>query len=135
MLMSATPLTYGQSINDHYEVVFTRYIQRKNELPPAGWKKVTLHLPQKAIRVDPREEDRLMEELLRLIREKCSTADPKKTNPQGLRIDKLDGSEVVNKYLQGATLMLYPGKSLPQSAWINVAPVAGPTPGGGFLRT
>jgi hypothetical protein len=123
--MSAAPSLYGQSINDHYEVIVARYIQRKNELPPAGWKKVMLRLPSTALRVeDPKEQDRFIEELIRLIRERCSSTDPKKTHSQGLIVD-LNGSEVVNKYLRGLKAMLYPGEPV-SSVWIEVALVTGP---------
>ena len=44
-----------------------------------------------------------MEELTSLIRERCAATDLKRVNHQGLWIDKFDGFEVVNKYLQGAT--------------------------------
>jgi hypothetical protein len=59
--MSVAPLTYGQSINDHYEVIISRYIEQKSELHPTGWKKVTLRLPSTALRAeDPKEQDRFM---------------------------------------------------------------------------
>jgi hypothetical protein len=133
--MSMSTLTYGQSINDHYEVIFAQYIQRKNELPPAGWKRAVLHLPPNAARVDPKEQERFMEEFISLIREQCSMTVPSETNQRGLWIDKFDASEVVNKYLRGATLKLYAGKSAPQPVWIDIAPVAGASPGSGFFRT
>jgi hypothetical protein len=104
-------------------------------MPPTGWQRAVLHLPPDAARVEPREQDRFMEELLRLIREQCSTTNPKGTSPQGLWIEKFDGSEVVNKYLRGGKLKLYPGESVPQPVWIDVAVIAGPWPGSGFFRT
>jgi hypothetical protein len=129
MFMSAAPSPYGQSINDHYDVMIAQHIQQKNEFAPVGWKKAMLHLPQDAIRLEnPTEREKLMKALFGLIREKCSATDPKKATAQGLLID-LDGSEVVNKYLRGATLMLYPAPPAPQM-WIEVAPVAGP----GFFK-
>jgi hypothetical protein len=125
--MSTAPSLYGQSINNHYDVIVARYTQRKNELPPTGWKKVVLHLPSTAVPIeDTKEQDRFMEELSRLIRERCSTTDPKKTHSQGLIVD-LDGSEIVNKYSRGLKAMLYPGEPV-SSVWIEVAPVAGPRP-------
>ena len=126
---------YDQPIKDHYGVIFTQYLRRKNELPPAGWQRAVLYLPPNAERVDPSEQDRFMEELLRLVRERCSTTDPKDTSPQGLWIEKFDGSEVVNKYLRGGKLKLYPGESVPHPVWIDVALIAGPWPGSGFFTT
>jgi hypothetical protein len=52
-----------------------------------------------------------------------------------LWIEKFDGSEVVNKYLRGGKLKLYPGESVPQPVWIDVALIAGPWPGSGFFTT
>jgi hypothetical protein len=123
--MSAAPFTYGQSINDHYDVIVSRFIQQKNELPAIRWKKVMLHLPSNALRIeDPKEQDTFMKELLRLVRRQCSATDPKSTHTQGLIVG-LNGSDVVDKYLPGLKAMLYPGKPL-SAVWIEVAPVAGP---------
>jgi hypothetical protein len=133
--MRAAPMPYDQPIKAHYEEILARYLQRKNEMPPIGWQRAVLHLPPDAARVEPREQDRFMEELLRLIREQCSTTNPKETSPQGLWIEKFDGSEVVNKYLRGGKLKLYPGESVPQPVWIDVALIAGPWPGSGFFTT
>jgi hypothetical protein len=127
-MSAATPLSYDQPINAHYEVMFANYIQRKNERPPAGWKRGVLHLPANAQRVEPNEQNRFMEDFLALIREKCSTTDPADTTPQGLWIDNFDGSDVVKRYLEGATV------PLPESVWLDVAPVAGPWAGSGPFR-
>ena len=134
-MSAATPLPYDQPINAHYEVLLANYIQRNKERPPAEWKRAVLHLPADAPRVEPNEQNGFMEGLLRLIREECSMTDPKDTSPQGLWIDKFDGSDVVNKYLRGATVKIYPGESVPHSVWIDVAAVAGSWPGSGFFRT
>jgi hypothetical protein len=123
--MNAAPLTYGQSINNHYEVIVSEYIQQKHELAPTGWKKVMLRLPSNAVRIeDPKEQSRFMEELLRLVRTQCSTTDAKSTHTQGLIVD-LNGSEAVDQYLPGLKAILYPGKPS-SSVWIEAAPVAGP---------
>ena len=132
-MSAAAPLLYDQPINAHYEVLFANFIQRNNERLPAGWKRAVLHLPVDPLRVELSEQDRFMEGLLGLIREKCSTTEPKDTSPQGLWIDTFDGSDVVNKYLRGATLKIYPGESLPRSVWIDVAAIAGAWPGSGFF--
>jgi hypothetical protein len=97
--------------------------------------RAVLELPPNAARLDPKEEERFMEELLRLIRERCAATDPKDTSPQGLWIEEFDGSEVVNKYLRGGRLKLYPGKPMLESVWIDTAPDAGPIPSSGFFRT
>lgn len=128
--MSTVPVPHEQPINAHYTEIFARYLQRKNELPPAGWQRAVLELPPDATRVDAtrvdaREQDRFMEELLRLIRERCFTTDPKKTSLQGFWIEKFDSSEIVNRYLRGGRLKVYPGKSVPQQVWIEVASAAG----------
>lgn len=115
--------------------MFANHIQRKDERPPEGWKKAVLNLPANAQRVEPNEQNRFMEDLLRLIREKCSTANPADTSPQGLWLSDFDSSDVVNKYLRGATVKIYPGKPLPESVWIDVAPEAGPWAGSGFFRS
>jgi hypothetical protein len=115
--------------------MFANYIQRNNERPPAGWKKAVLHLPANAQRVEPNEQNRFMEDLLALIREKCSTTDRANTSPQGLWIDNFDGSDVVKKYLEGATVKIYAGEPLPKSVWLDVAPVAGPWAGSGPFRS
>ena len=133
-MSTATPLAYDQPINAHYEEIFARYLQRKNEQPPAGWQRAVLELPPDAARVDPGEQERFMEELMRLIRERCAATDMKTVNHQGLWIDKFDGSEVVNKYLQGATLKLYPGEPMPESVWIDIAPIGRPWSGRGFFK-
>jgi hypothetical protein len=73
-----------------------------------------------------------MEELLTLIRKRCSTTDPKKTSPQGFWIEEFDSSEIVNRHLRGAKLKVYPGRSVPQQVWIDVAPAAGPFAAGTF---
>jgi hypothetical protein len=134
-MSAATPLSYEQPINAHYEVILTNYIQQNNERPPAGWKRAVLHLPANAQRVVPNEQKSFMEGLLRLIREKCSTAKPEDMSPQGLWIENFEGSDVVNKYLRAGKVKIYPGKSLAESVWIDVAAVAGPWPGSGFFRT
>ena len=134
-MSAASPLSYDQPINAHYEVMFANYIQRNNERPPAGWKRGVLQLPANAQRVEPNEQNRFMEDLLGLIREKCSTANPEDTSPQGLWIETFDGFDVVKKYLEGATVRIYPGQPLPESAWLDVAPVAGPWAGCGFFRS
>lgn len=134
-MSAATPLPYDQPINAHYGEIFVRYLRQKNEPPPAGWQRAVLELPPNAARVDPNEEERFMEELLRLIHERCAATDPKDTSPQGLWIEEFDGSEVVNKYLRGGKLKLYPGKPMLEAVWIDTAPDAGPIPPSGFFRT
>jgi hypothetical protein len=125
MSMSAASSTYGQSINDHYETIISRHIERRNELPVTGWNKVLLRLPPTALWVDdPKEQDELMEELLRLIREQCSKTNPNKVHEQGMIVD-LDGAEIVKKYLRGLKAMLYPGEPV-SPVWIEAGPVAGP---------
>ena len=133
--MSAATPSYDQPINAHYEMMFANCIQRNNERPPAGWKRSVLRLPANAQRVEPNEQNRFMEDLLALIREKCSTTDPADTSPQGLWIDNFDGSDVVKKYLEGATVKIYAGEPLPESVWLDVAPVAGPWAGSGPFRS
>jgi len=133
-MSAAIPLSYDQPISAHYEVIFASYLQRNNERPPVGWKRVVLHLSTNAQRVESSDQNRFMEELLRLIREKCSGTEPKDVNPQGLWIDRFEGSDLVNRYLRGATVKIYPGESSPQSVWIDVAPTAGAFSGGGFFR-
>ncbi len=71
-MSTATPRSYDQPIGDHYGTIFTRYFRWTNEPPLPGWQRGVLHLPQNAPRVDPREENKFMEDLLRLIREECS---------------------------------------------------------------
>ena len=132
--MSAAPLSYEQPIKAHYAEIFARYLQRRSEPPPAGWQRAVLELPPDAPRVEMREQDRFMEELLRLIRERCSTADPKKTSPQGLWIEGFGGSEIVNRHLRGGKLKVYPGRSVPQQMWIDVAPAAAPFAAGDVFR-
>jgi len=133
-MSAAIPLSYDQPISAHYEVIFASYLQRNNERPHLGWKRVVLHLSTNAQRVESSDQNRFMEELLRLIREKCSGTEPKDVSPQGLWIDRFEGSDLVNRYLQGATVKIYPGESSPQSVWIDVAPTAGAFSGGGFFR-
>jgi len=132
-MSAARPLSYEQPIDAHYEGIFVNYLQRNNERPPAGWRRVVLHLPANAQRIESDEQNRFMEELLRMIREQCSITEPKDVSPQGLWIDKFDGSDLMNRYLQGATVKIYPGESSAQSVWIDVAPTAGPFSGGGFF--
>jgi hypothetical protein len=132
--MSAAPLSYDQPIKAHYAEIFARYLQRTNEQPPAGWQRVVLELPPDAPRVETREQDRFMEELLKLIRARCSTVDPKKTSPQGLWIEAFGDSEIVGEYLQRARLKIYPGESVPQKVWIDVASAAGPFAAGDIFR-
>jgi hypothetical protein len=132
-MSAATPFPYDQPINAHYGEIFVRHLRQKNEPPPAGWQRAVLELPPNAARVDPKEEEIFMEELLRLIRERCAATDPKDTSPQGSWIE--DGSEVVNKYLRGGKLKLYPGNSMLESVWIDTALDAGPIPPSGFFRT
>ena len=132
--MSAAPLSYEQPIKAHYAEIFDRYLQRTNAQPPAGWQRAVMDLPPNAPRVEIREQDRFMEELLKLIRERCSTADPKETSPQGLWIEAFGGSEIVGRHLRGARLKIYPGESVPQKAWIDVAPAAGPFAAGDIFR-
>jgi hypothetical protein len=132
--MSAAPLSYEQPIKAHYEEIFTRYLQRRSEPPPAGWRRAVLELPPDATRVDATERDSFMEELLRLIRERCATTDPKKTSPQGFWIEEFDSSEIVNRHLRGAKLKVYPGGSVPKQVWIDVAPAAGPFAAGDIFR-
>jgi hypothetical protein len=79
--MSAAPVSYEQPIKAQYTELFARYLQRRSEPPPAGWQRAVLELPLDATRVDVGEQDSFMEELLTLIRERCSTTDPKKTSP------------------------------------------------------
>jgi len=133
--MSAAPVPYEQPINAYYTEVFARCFQRKNDLPPAGWQRAVLELPPDATRVETGEHDKFMEELLKLIREQCSTADPKRTSPQGLWIEKFDSSEVVNRHLRGGRLKVYPGKSVPQQVWIEVASAAGSFGTGDVFRS
>ncbi len=132
--MSAAPLSYEQPIKAHYAEIFDRYLQRTNAQPPAGWQRAVLELPPDALRVDAGEQDDFMEELLRLILQRCSATDPKKTSPQGFWIDEFDSSEIVNRHLRGAKLKVYPGGSAPQQVWINVAPAAGPFAAGDIFR-
>jgi len=132
--MSAAPLCYEQPIKAHYEEIFTRYLQRRYEPPPSGWQRAVLELPPDAPRVEMKEQDRFMEELLRLIRERCSTVDPKKTSPQGFWIEQFDSSEIVNRHLRGGKLKVYAGRSVPQQVWIDVAPAAGPFAAGDIFR-
>jgi hypothetical protein len=132
--MSAAPLSYEQPIKEHYTDIFYRCLQRTCEPPPAGWQRAVLELPPDAPRVEMREQDRFMEELLRLIRERCSTADPKKTSPQGFWIEAFGVSEIVDRYLRGARLKVYPGESVPQKVWIDVAPAAGSFAAGDIFR-
>jgi hypothetical protein len=119
--MTAAPVPYEQPINAHYTIILVRYLQRTNEPPPAGWQRAVLHLSPDAIRLDAREEDRFMEELLKLIRERCSTANPKETSPAGFWIESFDGSDIVKRHLRGSTLKVYPKKSVPLQVWIEVA--------------
>jgi len=132
--MSAAPLNYEQPIKAHYAEIFDRYLQRTNAQPPAGWQRAVLELPPDAPRVEVREEDSFMEELLRLIRERCSTTDPKKTSPQGFWIEQFDSSEIVDRHLRGGKLKVYAGRSVPQQVWIDVAPAAGPFAAGDVFR-
>jgi hypothetical protein len=132
--MSAAPLSYEQPIKAHYAEIFDRHLQRTNAQPPAGWQRAMLELPADAARVDTREQDSFMEEVLRLIRERCSIVDPKKTSPQGLWIEAFGDSEIVGRYLRGARLKIYPGESVPQKVWIDVAPAAGPFAAGDIFR-
>ena len=132
--MSAAPLSYEQPIKAHYADIFYRYLQRTGEPPPAGWQRAVLELPADALRVDASDQDRFMEELLRLMRERCSTVNPKNTSPQGLWIEDFGSSEIVSRYLRGARLKVYPGESVPQSVWIDVAPAAGPFAAGDIFR-
>jgi hypothetical protein len=121
-MSTATPLSYDQPIEAHYGTIFTRHLRRTNEPPPAGWQRGVLHLPQNAPRVDPREEINFMEDLVRMIREECSKTNLKDVDPSGFWIKNFDTSEVVNKHLQGSTLKMYPGKPLPDSEWLDIAP-------------
>jgi hypothetical protein len=130
-MSAATPLPFDQPIEAHYGTIFTYYVRRTNRLPPTGWQRALLHLPQNARRVEAGEENRFMEELVRMIHERCSKTDPKDVSPQGLWIEKFDDSEVVSKYLQGATLKMYPGKPMQDSAWLDIAATAGPWSGKG----
>jgi hypothetical protein len=130
-MSTAAPLSYDQPIDAHYETIFTRHLQRTKEQPPAGWKKVMVHLPQNAPRVDPIEENRFMEDLLRLIREQSSKTNVKDVSRQGLWITNFDGYETVNKYLQGATLKLYVGKPTPDQVWLDIAATGKPWSGKG----
>ncbi len=123
--MSSVPVTYEQPIDAHYTTVLARYFQRTNEPPPEGWQRAVLHLSPDATHIDVREEDEFMEELLRLIREQCSTTDPRKTNLQGLWIKGFDSSKIVNRHLQGSCLKVYSEKSTAQQVWIDVASAAG----------
>jgi hypothetical protein len=110
--MRAEPLTYGQSINDHYEVIISRYIQQKEEIVPTKWEKVVLHLPPNASRIeDPKEQGQFMEELVRLVRAQCSATDANSTHAQGLIID-VNGSAIVDQHLPGLRATLYPGDPL-----------------------
>jgi hypothetical protein len=132
--MSAAPLSYEQPIKAHYTEILTRYLQRTNEPPPAGWRRAVLELPPDAIRVEAREQDTFTEELLRLIRERCSTTDPKTTSPQGFWIEQFDSSEIVNRHLRGGKLKVYAGSPAPQQMWIDVAPAAAPFAAGDIFR-
>lgn len=134
-MSAAIPLSYDQPISAHYEVIFANYLQRNNERPPVGWKRVVLHLSPSAQRVELSDQNRFMEELLRLIREKCSVIEPTDVSPQGLWIDRFEGSDLVNRYLQGATVKIYPGNPLAESIWIDVAPDAGPWAGSGPFKS
>jgi hypothetical protein len=113
--MSTARVTYDQPIDAHYDTIITRYLERTNEKPPSGCKMVELELPPDAIRIDTRaDENKFMEELLELIRERC-TADLKAP----LRIDA-NSSEVVNRHLRGCKLKAYPGTWNLSQAWIQV---------------
>jgi hypothetical protein len=121
-MSTATPLPFDQPIEAHYGTILTQYLRRTKEPPPTGWQRGVLHLPQNAPRVDDiREQVEFMQELVRLIREECSKTDPKDTDPSGFWIKNFEDAEVVNKYLQGATLKMYPGKPMPDSEWLDIA--------------
>ena len=130
-MSTATPLSYDQPIEAHYGTIFTRHLRRTNEPPPAGWQRGVLHLPQNATRVDAREEVKFMEDLVRMIYEQCSKTDLKDIDPSGFWIKNFEGSEIVNKYLQRATLKMYLGKPMPDSVWLDIAPIAGSWSGKG----
>lgn len=132
--MTTAPLSYEQPIKAHYEEIFTRYLRRTSEPPPVGWQRVVLELPPDATRVDATEQDRFMEELLTLIRERCSATAPAKTSPQGFWIEQFDSSEIVNRYLRGGKLKVYAGSLVPQQMWIDVAPAAGAFAAGEIFR-
>ncbi|MGA2235638.1 MAG: hypothetical protein ABSG23_09200 [Terriglobales bacterium] len=133
-MSTATPLSYDQPIEAHYGTIFTRYLRRTNEPPPTGWQRGVIDLPQNAPRVDPSEENRFMENLLRLIREQCSKTDVKDVSRQGLWITNFEDYEVVNKYLQGSTLKLYVGKPMPDQVWLDIAAIGKPWSGKGPMN-
>jgi hypothetical protein len=132
--MNAAPLNYQQPIKAHYAEIFARYLQQRSEPPPAGWQRAVLELPPDATRVDAREQDTFMGELITLIRDRCSTTDPKKTSPQGFWIEQFDSSEIVNRYLRGGKLKVYAGSPVPEQMWIDVAPAAAPFAAGDIFR-
>jgi hypothetical protein len=133
--MNTVPATYEQPLDAHYATIFARNLQRTKEPPPAGWQKAVLELSPGAIRVDAGEENKFMEALKRLIRERCSGSDPRKAGPQGLWIRAFDSFEILNRHLRGSRLRVYAGGSVPRLVWVEVACAAGPFRTGDVFRS
>lgn len=133
--MSAAKLSYEQPIKPYYVELLSRYLQQSNDRPPMGWRRAVIALPRNATRVEPAEQDRFMQELLTLIRERCAAVDPKDISPQGLWIEEFHRFELVDKHIHGARLKVYPGRSTPREVWIDVDPEAGRFPGAGTFRS
>ena len=68
------------------------------------------------------EEGRFVAELLELIRQRCSATLAKDTSPQGFWIKDFSSLPVLDKYLSGGVLKIFPGEAAPDQPWIQIFP-------------
>jgi hypothetical protein len=111
---------FEQATNAGYEDILFRHLA--NSRPPDGWAWAQLTPPVHAIRIDNAEEGRFVAELLELIRQRCSATLAKDTSPQGFWIKDFSSLPVLDKYLSGGVLKIFPGEAAPDQPWIQIFP-------------
>jgi hypothetical protein len=119
----AMTVTYEQPIHAHYECIISAFLR---EGPPEGWSWAQLTLPIDERRIDTRtQQEEFVRELIKLIRDRTSVTTPERASKQGFWIEDFGSPPVLDAYLRGGILKIFPGERLNKEQpydWIQVFP-------------
>lgn len=115
--------TYEQPIKAHYQSFISACPM---EGPPEGWSWAQLTLPIDERRIDSRtQQEEFVRELIKLIGDRTFATTSERASRQGLWIEDFGSSPVLDTYLRGGVLKIFPGERLSKDRpyeWIQVSP-------------
>jgi hypothetical protein len=117
-------VSYEVSVRPHYEEIIFKHLSREDSRPPEGWSWVQLTLPICPKLIEVSQQDAFMGELLKMIRGRTSTTNPKNITPQGLWIEDFGSSLILDEYLRGGALKIFAGEPVIERdahVWIQVS--------------